>query len=144
MSGKHTSGPWNIRSLPSQTDGEAHVIVAGSGLGGFPVVAWTANTRCDDGENRITPEDRANGCLIAAAPELLEALKLAEHLIELLHEEQDCELLDPKICCDCETLAGIRAAISKAEGPQVNRCPHSACSQNHIDTGETECIEGGE
>jgi hypothetical protein len=41
-----------------------------------------------------------------------------------------------------ELLPLIRTALMLAEGAE--RCGHSACSQNFIDTGDTSCIEGEE
>lgn len=67
----HTPGPWLIQGK-SGNDGEAFVI----GTSG-KVVCYTADTYDEEeDEGVITPEDQANATLIAAAPELLAALKL--------------------------------------------------------------------
>lgn len=83
--GSHTPGPWELRGCRLVTDHHGVVIaerISANGPG--------------------TPE--ANACLIAAAPELLEALKL---------------LIDPaNACCpvDHPAFGRARAAIAKATG----------------------------
>lgn len=84
----HTPGPWKVGS-ESENDAEAEEIVAADGS---RVIAWTSNTfdaTADDGYGAeiITDEDRANGRLIAAAPELLKALRQTkDELIELYEQ----------------------------------------------------------
>jgi hypothetical protein len=82
MSG-HTPGPWHVGS-ESGNDGEAEVI----GSAGR-TVCWTADTFDDEEGAVITDEDRANGRLIAAAPELLGALQ------SLLYQAQQMEGMFP-------------------------------------------------
>lgn len=65
----HTPGPWRVEQ-ESSNDGEAEVIAAAD-----RTICWTADTWVDDDCGVITDEDRANARLIAAAPELLAALK---------------------------------------------------------------------
>jgi hypothetical protein len=96
----HTPGPWTIEQ-ESGNEGEAEVIVSDK-----RTICWTADTWSDaEGEASITEEDRANGRLIAAAPELLAALKA-------LVDAQVCRD-DGKDCAICED---AYAAIAKAEG----------------------------
>ena len=83
----HTPGPWLIDG-ESGNEGEAETIVAGDGS---RTIAWTCNTfdpEADDGcgEEIITDEDRANGYLIAAAPDMLEALQEARDELINLYE----------------------------------------------------------
>ena len=92
----HTPGPWSVDS-ESGNDGEAEVIVAAS-----RTICWTADTFDDDEGAVITDEDRANGKLIAASPDLLAALKNA--LAEIWMDD------------DPAWAEGARAAIAKAEG----------------------------
>lgn len=67
----HTTGPWKV-DQPSGNEGEAEVITAPCGR----IICWTADTWSpEDGEASVTEEDLANGRLIAAAPELLAAIK---------------------------------------------------------------------
>jgi hypothetical protein len=70
MSG-HTPGPWEVGGQ-SGNPGEGLEIAA---KGKF--IAWGTSTyNEDEDEDVITDEDRDNARLIAAAPELLAALKL--------------------------------------------------------------------
>lgn len=83
----HTPGPWEVGG-DSGNDIEAEEIVAS---GGRRVIAWTSNTfdaDADDGYGAeiITDEDRANGRLIAAAPELLDALRNTKDELIALYE----------------------------------------------------------
>lgn len=55
--------------------------------------------------------EKANSCLIAAAPDLLEALKEAFALLQEAGLNEGC-----KTSIDAKVAAGIRAAIAKAEG----------------------------
>lgn len=94
MSG-HTPGPWRIGSTQTRVESRAGSVLA-----------------VTDYEPHI-PEvaARANARLIAAAPELLEALKAVEDSICLLGlhtDEDDCE--------GCRLRQRSRAAIAKAEG----------------------------
>ena len=74
---KHTPAPWKIAGK-SGNDHESFVIDAESRS-----ICWTTNTLdCDTDEETITEEDKANACLIAAAPELLAALELAQSYIK--------------------------------------------------------------
>ena len=83
---KHTPGPWSSES------GHIH---AGEGCEFYCYFT------------RHSPVGRANARLIAAAPELLAALKAAEYALS----EQD-HLLSIGI----DALQAVRAAIAKAEG----------------------------
>jgi hypothetical protein len=83
----HTPGPWEVGG-DSGNEAEAEEIVASDGR---RVIAWTCNTfddTADDGYGAevITDEDRANGRLIAAAPELLEALRNTKDELISLYE----------------------------------------------------------
>jgi hypothetical protein len=83
----HTPGPWEVGG-DSGNEAEAEEIVASDGR---RVIAWTCNTfddTADDGYGAevITEEDRANGRLIAAAPELLDALRNAKDELISLYE----------------------------------------------------------
>ena len=50
---------------------------------------------------------------------------------------------DERICDEC---AGInwKPALEEPTLDTRTRCPHSTCSQNYIDTGNAECIQGGD
>lgn len=93
---KHTPGLWVLRGEDVRDSDGVCIVTNGkrsvSALGKF-------------GYAERQKVDAANLALIAAAPELLEALKTAEELLA-------------DICVNGETpeLANIRAAIAKAEG----------------------------
>ncbi len=87
---KHTPGPWNNAGFYNEADMErCYITSKGKGI------AWLY------GDNDETIEANAN--LIAAAPELLEALKLAYQLLEDGYS-------------DFQDLAIMEKAIGKAEG----------------------------
>ena len=65
---KHTAGPWRIDRGAIQ-DGEGHAIIDGTDMGQLSRIAHVLFH--DDGEGETT----ANARLIAAAPDMLEALQ---------------------------------------------------------------------
>ena len=95
----HTPGPWKINPRASMVvESESGRTIASCG-------AYTSNT-----EN-TEPENQANARLIAAAPELLEALEaVSDEAIDEYHERHD-EYWGGK-------LAKARATIAKTGGPQ--------------------------
>lgn len=72
MTGKHTPGPWKV--LPEECD-RPYVRVRGTVLGERYKVANVVTPVYDGVHGREAEETRANARLIAAAPELLKALK---------------------------------------------------------------------
>ena len=96
MSEKHTPGPWKVYD-----DGDMWIAPSD---GDAPIVCDI----CPHGEEFVySLEDDANAHLIAAAPELLEALKVAQAWIA----DESCP------CEGCEAVNDqIAAAIAKAEG----------------------------
>lgn len=96
MTTKHTPGPWEVQ--PDQrSQGEALAIVGGSSL----IIARTPKATLDM-HRRV---DEANARLIAAAPELLEALRAIN---QVLGGSQPIDIPG--------ALMIARAAIAKAEG----------------------------
>ena len=102
---QHTPGPWTVKG-PSHIEGRAEFIANTD-----RIIGWTANTFMEDADDRedadigggvTTGEDRANARLIAAAPQLLEALKMLR-----LMDERD---LRPESCCGPTKLAVIKQA----------------------------------
>ena len=92
----HTPGPWTlhpttihpaVRSVGTPDAGPRRICTVGS-MNGNPV-------------------DKANARLIAAAPELLEALKLAAHCLQWHAAQHPAGM-------DCKALEDARAAIAKA------------------------------
>jgi hypothetical protein len=120
---QHTPGPWKVWEGPRYVGGGADLCI---GRGD----TWLANMdhrvpRCsqihEDGHfdndqcdictidsGKITDEQRANALLIAAAPDLLSALKTARRML-LIHVRQDAPGLT-------RMFTQIGEAIDKAEG----------------------------
>lgn len=99
---KHTPGPW---SVGYENTGGGYTVMSG------PLrVAHTSiqALACrPDGRPIFEEEAKANGYLVAAAPEMLDALRAAER--ELYQVPPD----DPE---QERVLTTVRAAIAKAEG----------------------------
>ena len=92
----HTPGPWELQERPSTSDHEP--IKAANG----DFVAYALRQlRTEDAAIPVDPTERANARLIAAAPELLEALQVIA---------PDFYLLPTRV------QAIARAAIAKATG----------------------------
>jgi hypothetical protein len=98
MNGQHTPGPWTHQADSTfSTLGDrrlvgANLISPGIVFGG------------------LGPETDANARLIAAAPELLAALKLAEPIVALAYGR------NPQYPSNSHALTNVRDAIAKAEG----------------------------
>lgn len=93
---KHTPGPWATKEV---NDKGAHVLWV------MPIKA-NGHYVAEVGVN--SPDAQANARLIAAAPDLLEAL---EHALAELEQTANSEHIDPK-----HYFADIYAAIAKANG----------------------------
>lgn len=92
---KHTPGPWVVKGRLVEAPFRLDLGVAQA------IAGMTAGSR---GASQITvPEAEANARLIAAAPDMLEALKLAKGWLELWASAE-------------RELAIINETISKAEG----------------------------
>lgn len=98
MSAQHTPGPWQNQEMPSGAE-SAH----GSRVVSF--ITYGPDNVADvcDSRGLSEQEARANARLIAAAPELLEALMLCRF------DSLNMSLADLEFC---------RAAIAKATGAQ--------------------------
>lgn len=95
----HTPGPWTVNEDTGEI--EAHCMVLGNVYGAedFPC--------CEDDEG--LQECKANALLIAAAPDLLEALKDVLDAFDCLGE---CDCEGSSLCAVCNA----QNAIAKAEG----------------------------
>ncbi len=106
MEDKHTLGPWgyqdpmgpDILSIVANPDGEAYEWVHIAQIG----------TETVDDDTRSFDEHEANARLIAAAPDMLAALRQAE-----LASAELCQGQDPANAC-WDTLRQIQAALAKA------------------------------
>ena len=98
---KNTPGPWH--SSPTCL-GAAFDIGAEDGSN----IAFVSGPDCNGAE-----EFRANALLIAAAPDMLGALKAAEELADVMEHLTACRSDDEWVWA---AQSKIKAAISKAEG----------------------------
>lgn len=117
--GTHTPGPWSITSISQETGniGVGHrdlriVIAEVTNAASFADMLSGAMSRGGGGFSQDDCHTQfANARLIAAAPEMLEALKAAKTLTENMAEFGSCnsgELFDA-------AWTSVRAAIAKAE-----------------------------
>lgn len=104
---KHTPGPWTLDLGNIGVDMKNNVGVDAPDHGGIAQVVWVMDDDANEGKN--TPTCEANARLIAAAPDLLEALKLCEGNISSLLASTH-----PRVYG--EWLDFVRATIAKAEG----------------------------
>lgn len=94
MSAKHTPGPWTVGRGRTKTTQNSNMLLC-SNPACIPLAYFPAS-------GQLHGVDAANARLIAAAPELLEALKLARSALSK--------------ASDVETFRAVSAAIAKAEG----------------------------
>ena len=105
---KHTPGPWEVVNNPPNEDGSTATSIYGSDQ-------YVADVYCGYAGSKNMPnaEAAANARLIAAAPELLEAL---DGMIQVYGGDRDWN--GPKHSTELELIAMARAAIAKATGEQ--------------------------
>jgi hypothetical protein len=97
---KHTPGPWNIGTGESWDGAEELIIFDGDA----PRAGYRVNAICKVSPMvSATDKDLSNAILIAAAPDLLEAL---QGILAVVNVRID----DPR----CATFDAARAAVSKA------------------------------
>lgn len=108
---KHTPGPWLVRrwSWPTEVTGPIHQVISADR---FPTAFVPAWDEPNPGEVEASEEAKANACLIAAAPELLEALRMFVVWYGL--RDKHDTLLPPKM--QEAELAQAMRAIAKATG----------------------------
>lgn len=105
----HTSGPWELNGVIDEAGDEAGAqFIVGGKFGGLVGAAMAWPTELDSGDfSRV----KANACLMASAPELLDALKaMLAHSCVADADPNDKDAEDH----DAERMA--RAAIKKATG----------------------------
>lgn len=99
---KHSHGQWTPGHLCNDSHScNCAYILSDGYMGAVASVHWSAPDHDPEGDNPPLEEAKANQRLIAAAPELLEACKLASDYTDSL---------PPKI------MEVIKEAIAKAEG----------------------------
>ena len=102
MTTKHTPGPWQMSGVRSRQEIHGHMV--GPDSFGVACVAYSDRTTADH------LASLADARLIAAAPELLEALREALPEIRRLNAAAGVTVFNPA------ATSMIRAAIAKAEG----------------------------
>lgn len=111
----HTPGPWAV-SKRGCDQFQTHAIIEAAN--DFPRVAVICSGEsANDPPHFSRDEAEANARLIAAAPEMLAALK------RLCSDPATYDASDIRICCDSHSdaiarMIAARAAIAKAEGAQ--------------------------
>lgn len=129
----HTPGPWPVPHFATGHGCECRYILAGEHMGGIAEVYIDNGKKVGDGGNDCPPteEAKANARLIAAAPDLLAALRLARDVVA-----ESCEMRegygafhggdprdftpDPE-CSTEEERAAHAAAVAKAETDESAR-----------------------
>ena len=112
---EHTKGPWAVEGDDESVPGVPCIGIASA----EKRICDVASTLNDDDDWQLTGEDRANARLIAAAPELLEALELADQFISNGIEFGYILMPEPETPDSAHDAPGIiRAAIAKAKGQQ--------------------------
>ena len=101
----HTPGPWDV----DDDTMEIFSITPGHSTG------WIAKVLGNDDNGRpLTPDEMAaNARLIACAPEMLDALRLAADAIDLAQAQVDSENDRDNLC---KRLVAVKRVITKAEG----------------------------
>ena len=98
---RHTPGNWRAGYV-DEADRKNQMIVRAEDVDGQPYIAICPNPLCGNLE--------ANAQLIAAAPDMLEAIKA----FLLSYEGIDAQTYHPQVFAD--VLQSLRAAVAKAEG----------------------------
>ena len=101
MDAKHTPGPWMSQGLCYEGEERGSCCIVGENLGGLVAAALPWTTELDEGD---FPRVEANARLIAAAPDMLAALREARSFMMAPAED----LL-------WSVIGRLDAAISKAE-----------------------------
>lgn len=107
---KHTPGPWVVDGEDDIVPDVPCILIVCEGKR----VCDVSSTLKDDGEFVLTDQDRANAHLIAAAPDLLEALEWTMRFVEQVRAESPL----PAGSGEDISYKEARAALAKAYGGQ--------------------------
>jgi hypothetical protein len=104
---KHTPGPWYPGHLGSESKCQCTSVVSEAYFGSICQVSTNNGKTVSEGGNDAPPKNEAiaNMHLIAASPDMLQALKSCAHVMHVSN---------PLLYAN--TVAAARAAIAKAEG----------------------------
>lgn len=108
MSGKHTPGPWSVPHFADDSKVcNCHSVLSEGYAGAICIIVSSNGLSVGDGGNDAPPLDeaKANARLIAAAPDLLDALQSARKWL-VINDDSRCQ----------SDLKAVEATIAKAEG----------------------------
>lgn len=108
---KHTPGPWFFEVRNDDPYSDNHIVVGRIGSDGFPETHCTVRAGCEEVLEAGSME--ANARLIAAAPELLAALKAAQ---KRLCEHCPSDTSGERVGEHTDECLAAQDAIEKAEG----------------------------
>lgn len=117
---EHTPGPWFIGDEDEQPEGFCYQEVHSGAYGSsdFKSIAYAQAHFDGERAGEMTPQDYANARLIAAAPDLYEAVRKAAARFreyETLHAAKGSLEGDAKARANAEFAARMEAALAKAE-----------------------------
>lgn len=119
MSAKHTPGPWTAEYVEDECDSQHEVWLTDSRNGYEAHLVWTCDHGADPGSTQWSEAD-ANARLIAAAPELYEALQemraACAAAFRVIAENCDATLLEKEL-----TRAGVAEGFGKRAGELLER-----------------------
>lgn len=107
----HTSGPWKVYHALLRQQFPGNKIIEIQDDHGHAVVQWAGF----DNSDRLKKTHLANARLIAAAPDMLQALRAADEVISRLQLTKD----------EAAAIALIERAIAKAEGRPLTSAKQS-------------------
>lgn len=113
---KHTPAPWQLSTTEEWNYNRHGCLMVGGGDDGSMIVA-DIRTRFSDVSSE---SESANARLIAAAPDLLDALMQATILLK--HAHDDANALESQYAV--ETADAMGAALTKAIGEKAERLAH--------------------
>lgn len=116
MKQQYTPGPWKIDRISERGRFKDQMMVSGECWREFALVYVRLSGRTEDNAIGL-----ANARLIAAAPDLLEALKKAEGVMQILLREYQEEWESDEPAPECvnavfANMGCVQSAIEKAEG----------------------------
>ena len=127
MTAQHTPGPWVVVTEDYGDEwwfggeGERQFIIKAGGINIACHGIWAKEPDIEPGE-ALGAEAEANGQLIAAAPELLEALKEVEEMGRLWPSVQSVMRVAGDAIAEAEARGG-----SRADGPLLREDPDAKC-----------------
>lgn len=110
---KHTPGPWMLAAKPSSIVGWPVVAQSGRAIASLNYVHQSMIDPPVKGDRAYNVESKANGALIAAAPDLFKALEAIQQFCDDPDGSEKPESLAMGLA---RLLPAARAALAKAKG----------------------------